>query len=59
MRYEARGEQFQQIMYYNMNQKKLFVEFDGQVFGGNDSVPDAEESLKFWSEIWDSANADA
>lgn len=46
-------------MYYNMNQKKLFVEFDGQVFGGNDSVPDAEESLKFWSEIWDSANADA
>lgn len=30
-----------------MNQKRLFAEFDGQVFGGNGVVPDAEESTKF------------
>lgn len=45
-RYETICVQFRQNMIYNMNQKRFFPDFGEQVFGGNDAVLDAEESIK-------------
>ena len=35
-----------------MDQKKVYSEFNGRPIGTSGDIPDAEESKKFWSEIW-------
>ena len=49
-RYDNRTEQYRQNHLFQSNQKKLFDEFDG--VKGETVVPDAEESTRFWSNIW-------
>ena len=50
-RYEQRATQFRQNRLFNVDQKKIYTELNG---GGNRSsdVPGAEESRRFWGDIW-------
>ena len=50
-RYEQRVTQFRQNRMFNVDQKKIYKELNG---GGNMSsdVPGAEESRRFWGDIW-------
>ena len=50
-RYEQRVTQFRQNRMFNVDQKKIYKELNG---GGNCSgdVPGAEESKRFWGDIW-------
>ena len=50
-RYEQRVTQFRQNRMFNVDQKKIYKELNG---GGNSSgdVPGAEESKRFWGDIW-------
>ena len=50
-RYDNRTKQYRQNRLFETNQKKLFEELDG--VERETVVPDAEESTRFWSEIWD------
>ncbi|XP_063609949.1 uncharacterized protein LOC134783877 [Penaeus indicus] len=50
-RYDNRTEQYRQNRLFESNQKKLFEELDG--VERETVVPDAEESTRFWSDIWD------
>ena len=50
-RYGNRTEQYRQNRLFESNQKKLFDELDG--VERETVVPDAEESTRFWSNIWD------
>ena len=49
-RYDNRTEQYRQNRLFKSNQKKLFDELDG--VETETVVPDAEESTRFWSNIW-------
>ena len=49
-RYENRTEQNRQNRLFESNQNKLFEELDGVEM--ETVVPDAEESTRFWSNIW-------
>ena len=49
-RYDNRTEQYRQNRLFQSNQKKLFDESDG--VERETVVPDAEESTRFWSNIW-------
>ena len=51
-RYEKRINQFRINRMFSSNQKRVFVELNGEVIKEN-TVPNADESRKFWSEIWD------
>ena len=51
-RYDTRNNQYRQNMLFQSNQKKLFDEIEG-ISKSDDVCPDAAESQKFWSEIWD------
>ena len=51
-RYEKRINQFRINRMFSSNQKRVFVELNGEVIKEN-TVPNEEESRKFWSEIWD------
>ena len=51
-RYEDCSVQYRQNMLFESNQKKLFDEIEGKS-KGEAVVPNAEESQKFWSDIWD------
>ncbi|XP_037787453.1 uncharacterized protein LOC119583012 [Penaeus monodon] len=50
-RYDNRTEQYRQNRLFESNQKKLFEELDR--VEKQTVVPDAEESTRFWSDIWD------
>ena len=49
-RYDNRSQQYRQNRLFESNQKKLFDELDG--VERKTVVPDAEESTRFWSNIW-------
>ena len=49
-RYDNRTEQYRQNRLFESNQKKLFDELDR--VERETVVPDAEESTRFWSNIW-------
>ena len=51
-RYEERNNAFMQNRLFQSNQKKLFEMIDGYD-RENEVRPDADESKKFWSELWD------
>ena len=49
--YDRRVDQYQQNRMFQNNQRRLFEKLEG-VERGDDAIPDAEESRKFWSNIW-------
>ncbi|XP_063586870.1 uncharacterized protein LOC134764222 [Penaeus indicus] len=51
-RYEKRINQFRINRMFSSNQKRVFMELNGEVIKEN-IVPKAGESRKFWREIWD------
>ena len=51
-RYEKRINQIRINRMFSSNQKRVFIELNGEVIKEN-TVPNAGESRKFWSEIWD------
>ena len=50
-RYEQRTEQFRQVRIFDFDRKKMYGEFNGVEVRAND-VPNAEESNRFWGDIW-------
>ncbi len=50
-RYEQRIHQYRQNRLFSTDQKRFYQELDGGITYDR-TVPDAEESLKFWSDIW-------
>ena len=50
-RYEQRIEQFRQNRIFELDQKKIYAELNGNGIRSND-VPNAEECTKFWGDIW-------
>ena len=50
-RYKSRVKQYRQKRFKN-NQEALYEELDGKM-RPEQVMPDAEESIKFWSELWD------
>ena len=51
-RYEERIKQYQQNRMFNIDQKGVYKEFNGEVYNEK-VIPDAEENRTFWEEIWD------
>ena len=51
-RNEKRINQFRINRMFSSNQKRVFMELNGELIKEN-TVPNARESRKFWSEIWD------
>ena len=51
-RYEQRIEQYRVNRMYQQDQKRVYQEMNGKP-GGEKVMPDAEKSVRFWSEIWD------
>ena len=52
-RYDNRTKQYGQNRLFESNQKRLFNELEGAQ--RESVIPDAEESGRFWSDIWDQA----
>ena len=52
-RYDNRTKQYRQNRLFESNQKRLFNELQGAQ--RESVIPDAEESRRFWSDIWDQA----
>ena len=50
-RYGDRITQYRQNRMFTVEQKKVYKELNGRT-SGEGVIPDAEESKKFWSEIW-------
>ena len=50
-RYEQRIEQFRQNKIFDLDQKKIYAELNGNGIRSNDA-PNAEECTKFWGNIW-------
>ena len=51
-RYEERIKQYKHNQMFNIGQERVHKEFNGEVSNGK-VIPDAEESKRFWKEIWD------
>ena len=51
-KYDQRNKQYHQNRLFQANRKKLFEELEG-VKQDNTIIPSANESQKFWSDIWD------
>ena len=51
-RYKSRVKQERQNKTFKNNQKALYEELDGKM-RQEQRMPNAEESIKFWSELWD------
>ena len=51
-RYEQRIHQYRQNRLFSTDQIRFYQELDGGITYDR-AVPDAEESLRFWSDIWD------
>ena len=53
-RYEQRIKLYRQNQMFQSDQKKFYTEINnGQGTEFEKVIPDADESIKFWSEIWD------
>ena len=50
-RYEQRIGQFRQNRIFDLDLRKIYAELNGNGIRSND-VPNAEESTKFWGDIW-------
>ena len=50
-RYEQRIERFRQNMIFDLDQKKIYAELNGNGSRSND-VLNTEECTKFWGDIW-------
>ena len=50
-RFQQRINQFRQNRTFRVDQKKIYKELNGEERGTNE-VPDAEESRRFWENIW-------
>ena len=50
-RYDQRINQFRQNRIFSVDQKKIYKELNGSEARTNE-VPDAEESRRFWGDIW-------
>ena len=50
-RFDQRITQYRQNRTFNIDQKKIFKELDGNIRHER-VIPDAEESKRFWSDIW-------
>ena len=50
-RYEQRIEQFRQNRIFDLDQKKIFAELNGNGIRSN-GVPNPEECTQFWGNIW-------
>ena len=50
-RYEQRIEQFRQHRIFHLDQKKIYAELNGNGISSN-GVPNAEECIKLWGNIW-------
>ena len=51
-RYQSRIEQYRHNRMFQSNQKRLFEMLENEE-RDNSVVPDTEESIRFWSSIWD------
>ena len=51
-RYKSRVKQYRQNRTFKNNQKALYEELDGKM-RQDQVMPDAEESIRFWSGLWD------
>ena len=54
-RYEQRISQFRQNQLFQVNQKQVYKELNGEKKGGR-IIPNSGESIKFWSDIWSIRN---
>ena len=50
--YEERIKQYKQDRMFNIDQKRMYKEFNREVYYKR-VIPHAEESRRFWKEIWD------
>ena len=50
-RYEQRITQYKQNIIFKQDQKRFYQELNGKARNEN-VIPDADESKKFWSDIW-------
>ena len=50
-KYEKRISQFWQNQPFQVNQKQLYKDMSGEKQGGR-IIPNSEDSIKFWSDIW-------
>ena len=50
-RYEQRISQFRQNQLFQVNQKQVYKDLNGEKQGGR-IIPNSEDSIKFWSDIW-------
>ena len=51
-RYDQRIEQYKINRLFHQDQKRVYQQLNGKV--NSDVKPDADESIRFWSNIWDS-----
>ena len=50
-RYDQRRTQYKQNILFKQDQKRFYQELNGTARNEN-VIPDADESKKFWSDIW-------
>ena len=50
-RYEQRSFQFRQYRLFQANQKQVYKDLNGEKQGDR-IIPNAEDSIRFWSDIW-------
>ena len=50
-RYNQRIEQYKINRLFQQDQKRVYQQLNGKA--NNDEKPDADESIRFWSNIWD------
>ena len=50
-RYEQKISQFTQNQLFQVNQKLVYKDLNGEKQGGR-IIPNSEDSIKFWSDIW-------
>ena len=50
-RYKQRISQFRQNQLFHVNQKQVYKDLNGEKQGDR-IIPNAEDSIKFWSDIW-------
>ena len=55
-RYEARVAQFRQNRQFQTNQRRFYADLDGQSTQ-DAKLPDEQETVEFWSGIWDNPKA--
>ena len=50
-RYKQRISQFRQNQLFHVNQKQVYKDLNGEKQGDR-IIPNSEDSIKFWSDIW-------